>query len=89
MFGFSIAFAASGLTKVYREIKGFSEHATLYDRMQLALQLTLQKLDQAIASNNTEQALEIIKELGIEALAENGNWLLMHRERPVLVRGIG
>ena len=24
-----------------------------------------------------------------EALAENGNWLLMHRERPVLVRGIG
>lgn len=89
MFGFSIAFAASGLTKVYREIKAFSEHATLYDRMQLALQLTLQKLDQAIASNNTEQALEIIKELGIEALAENGNWLLMHRERPVLVRGIG
>ena len=57
--------------------------------MQLALQLTLQKLDQAIASNNTEQALEIIKELGIEALSENGNWLLMHRERPVLVRGIG
>ena len=89
MFGFSIAFAASGLTKVYREIKAFSEHATLYDRMQLALQLTLHKLDQAIASNNTEQALEIIKELGMEALAENGNWLLMHRERPVLVRGIG
>jgi hypothetical protein len=34
-------------------------------------------------------AIELIRELGLEALAENGNWLLMHRERPVLVRGIG
>ena len=82
-------FAASGLIKVYREIKAFAEHAKLYERMHLALQLTLPRLDAAIKDGNIALALELIRELGLEALAENGNWLLMHRERPVLVRGIG
>ena len=89
MFGFCVSFAASGLIKVYREIQAFAEHAKLYERMHLALQLTLPRLDAAIQDGNIALAIELIRELGLEALAENGNWLLMHRERPVLVRGIG
>jgi hypothetical protein len=89
MFGFCVSFAASGLIKVYREIQAFAEHAKLYERMHLALQLTLSRLDAAIQDGNIALAIELIRELGLEALAENGNWLLMHRERPVLVRGIG
>jgi len=89
IFGFCVSFAASGLIKVYREIKAFAEHAKLYERMHLALQLTLPRLDAAIKDENIALAIELIRELGLEALAENGNWLLMHRERPVLVRGIG
>ena len=89
IFGFCVSFAASGLIKVYREIKAFAEHAKLYERMHLALQLTLPRLDAAIKDGNITLAIELIRELGLEALAENGNWLLMHRERPVLVRGIG
>ena len=57
--------------------------------MHLALQLTLPRLDAAIKDENIALAIELIRELGLEELAENGNWLLMHRERPVLVRGIG
>jgi len=83
-----LVFATSGLIKVYREIKAFAEHAKFYDRMQLALQLTLHRLDAAIKDANITLAIELIKELGQEALTENGNWLLMHRERPILVRGI-
>jgi len=89
IFGFCVSFSASGLIKVYREIKAFAEHAKLYDRMHLALQLTLPRLDAAILDGNVALALALIRELGVEALSENGNWLLMHRERPVLVRGIG
>jgi len=88
LFGFYVSFATSGLIKVYREIKAFAEHAKFYDRMQFALQLTLHRLDAAIKDANITLAIELIKELGQEALTENGNWLLMHRERPILVRGI-
>ena len=87
--GYSILFASSGLVKVYQETRAFAEHAKLYQRMDLALQLTRSRLDAALACGDLERAVEIVRSLGIEALAENGNWLLMHRERPVLVQGIG
>jgi hypothetical protein len=87
--GYCILFASSGLVKVYQETRAFAEHAKLYQRMDLALQLTRSRLDAALACGDLEKAVETIRSLGIEALAENGNWLLMHRERPVLVQGIG
>ena len=87
--GYCTLFASSGLVKVYQETRAFAEHAKLYQRMDLALQLTRSRLDAALACGDLERAVEIVRSLGIEALAENGNWLLMHRERPVLVQGIG
>ena len=87
--GYCILFASSGLVKVYQETRAFAEHAKLYQRMDLALQLTRTRLDAALACGDLELAVEMVRSLGIEALAENGNWLLMHRERPVLVQGIG
>ena len=32
-----------------------------------------------------EDARETFRELGIEALEENGDWLLLHREHPMKV----
>ena len=87
--GYCTLFSSSGLVKVYQETRAFAEHAKLYQRMDLALQLTRSRLDAALACGDLERAVEIVRSLGIEALAENGNWLLMHRERPVLVQGIG
>lgn len=87
--GYCLLFAASGLIKVYQETRAFAEHAKLYLRMDLALQLTRARLDDALACGDLDRAVAIVRSLGIEALSENGNWLLMHRERPVLVQGIG
>lgn len=87
--GYCLLFASSGLVKVYQETRAFAEHAKLYQRMDLALQLTRSRLDDALACCDLNRAVAIVRSLGIEALAENGNWLLMHRERPVLVQGIG
>jgi len=47
--GYCILFAASGLVKVYQETRAFAEHAKLYQRMDLALQLTRTRLDAALA----------------------------------------
>jgi hypothetical protein len=37
----------------------------------------------AIESRNYENACECLTKLGKEALAENGDWVLLHRERPL------
>ena len=87
--GYCLLFAGSGLVKVYQDTRAFAEHAKLYQRMALAMQLSLTRLDAALTTDDVERAIAIVKALGLEALAENGNWLLMHRERPVLVQGIG
>jgi hypothetical protein len=47
------------------------------------------RINEAIEAGNEQLGVQVIRELGIEALSESGNWLLMHRERPALVRGIG
>ena len=54
----------SGLIKVYREIKAFAKHAKLYDRMHLALQLTLPRLDAAIKDGNIDLDIDLSRELG-------------------------
>lgn len=87
--GYCLLFASSGMVKVYQQTCAFSEHAKLYQRMDLALQMTRTRLDAALACGDLDRAVAIVRSLGIEALAENGNWLLMHRDRPVLVQGIG
>ena len=89
MLAFSLCFAASGLIKVYKDTKAFAERAKLYDRMFVSLNLSLMKINEAIEAGNEQLGVQVIRELGIEALSESGNWLLMHRERPALVRGIG
>jgi hypothetical protein len=89
IFGYCLLFSSSGLVKVYQETRAFSEHANSFQRMELALQLTRSRLDDAIESADLEKAVAIVRSLGIEALNENGSWLLMHRKRPVLVQGIG
>ena len=38
-----------------------------------------------LKAGDFEESHELIKELGQEALAENGDWVLLHRERPLEV----
>jgi hypothetical protein len=82
----SLLLAISGLFKVYRSTQAFSGHAKSYRRMLLALQLSKKRLCEALNRSDLDKALAVFKELGLMTLAERGNWLRMHRDRPVLVQ---
>ena len=89
MVGYSLVFGAAGLCKVYQQTCAFSEHAKQYQRMGLRLHIARSLIDAALAEGHLAQAMALIKAVGIEALAENGDWLLLHRDRPVSAQGFG
>jgi hypothetical protein len=43
----------------------------------------LQGLSKAIDRDDLSEAQTLLRELGREALAENGDWVLLHRQRPL------
>lgn len=89
MVSYSVVFGAAALCKVYQETSAFSDHARTYERMGRTLQIALVQLDEALELNDECTAVEIIRSYGVEALKENGDWLQLHRERPVSAQGFG
>jgi hypothetical protein len=89
MAAYSAVFGAAGLCKVYQHTTAFAEHAKKYHRTGQMLQVAISQLDAALESGDARAATEVIRAVGIEALDENGDWLLMHRERPVSAQGFG
>ena len=61
----------------------FAEQAKNYEIMAQLFQLASEKLGHAIEVNDEIEANDIIGELSQEALLENGDWLLLHRSRPL------
>jgi hypothetical protein len=82
---YGLLFAAAGLIKVYQETNAFDEHSKSYRRSGLLMQRASQRLEGAILKQDVAAARRIIYETGCEALDENGDWLLLHRDRPVEV----
>ena len=66
---------AVGLLRVWVERQGYAEQARAYHQM---AEVFKKRID------GEEKTLE---ELGVEALEENGDWLLLHRDRPLRVIG--
>lgn len=62
--------------------KALAEHVKQYDRMSLVFDDAEQRLSE-LMGGDWAQAQRLILNLGDEALAENGDWLLLHRERPL------
>lgn len=69
----------------YAEKMAVSEQAKQYHRMSGLFSDALEKLTSILGKNDLTGAQELVKELGKEALRENCDWLLMHRERPMKV----
>ncbi len=67
----------------YSDKMVFAEQAKNYQQMAQLFQLASDKLDHAINNNDFDEANDIITELAQEALLENGDWLLLHRSRPM------
>lgn len=77
-------FAIAALFRVYLEIKVFAENANRYQHMKLYFEYSEHLISEQEA-NGLESCKPLFVEVGKQALAENSDWLLFHRQRPVYV----
>lgn len=82
IFTIGIAAVAAALCNDYVERRGFREHAERYAMMAGIYRRALSVLDDSTRSP-LETARAVISEVGHEALTENGDWILLHRARPI------
>jgi hypothetical protein len=75
----------AGLRHGYVQQLAYSEHAKQYGRMAELFDTAERHLAQMLEQGDYQHAAELLKELGAEALEENGDWVLLHRERPLEV----
>ena len=78
-----IVLAGAALLHHYGDRMAYSEHAKQYSRMRLVFSRASENLRSLMEKNDGTGAIQCLKKLGKEALAENGDWVLLHRERPL------
>lgn len=67
----------------YMEKAGYAEHFKEYNRMKHIFARAEDYLTEAINAGEVDKARAILRVLGKEALIENGDWVLLHRSRPI------
>ena len=85
----SLPAIGAALLHGYIEKRALSEHTKQYSRMGMIFSNAQERLSQLIKEGQYTQAENLIEELGKEALEENGDWVLLHRERPLEVPHAG
>jgi len=85
IFAYSIAFAAAGLCKFYSDIQGYEPQAQRYRSSALLFDIAQTRLQEAMDAGDLAAARKVIFDMGREALDENGDWLILHRDRPVQI----
>lgn len=85
---FGLTLALAGLLHLYVKTRAFAEHARQYERLGILFERADRVLNRAIEAEHVKAAAAVIAEAGREALQENADWLLLHRERPVSVPGL-
>ena len=75
----------AGLLHGYNQQMARAEHTRQFTRMTELFWNARQSLAALLQSGDHTQARELLKELGEEALEENGDWVLLHRDRPLEV----
>jgi hypothetical protein len=76
---------AAGLRHGYMQQMAYSEHAKQYARMAELFSTADRHLARMLDAGDHHHASELLRELGEEALEENGDWVQLHRERPLEV----
>jgi hypothetical protein len=69
----------------YIEKNGLVGHIKQYERMSALFSQANDGIKRFLVDGKRAEAIDYMFELGKEALAENGDWLLHHRERPLEV----
>jgi len=75
----------AALLVTYADRMALSEHAKQYGRMSELFDNAARGLRRCLEGGRFVEARDVLRDLGEEALAENGDWLLLHRERPLKV----
>jgi hypothetical protein len=74
---------SAAVLHIYGHQRAFKEHARQYARMAGLFAQADQALTDALHAGDLAGAQKIIQEIGCEALSENADWLILHRERPI------
>ena len=75
----------AGLRHGYNQQMARSEHAKQFGRMAELFDAAEKHLSGQLKAGDTASASDLLKELGQEALEENGDCVMLHRERPLEV----
>lgn len=82
---YGLTFGGAAVCKAYQQTMAFSEQANRYRKIGLLFALASHRIEGAANRDNSDAAMSILIQIGQEALAESGDWLLLHRARPVEV----
>jgi len=85
LLGTALALALSGAIQGYADKMALLEQAQHCRHMAALFTRASRRLDALLSRHDVAGAQELIRELGKEVLAENAEWLLMHRSRPMEV----
>jgi hypothetical protein len=78
----------AAFVKWWSERRAFGPLARQYERMAILFDAAARQNARALAAAEPGGSPRILFETGCEALAENGDWVLLHRERPLRVPGV-
>jgi hypothetical protein len=78
--------AAGGSFAAYAEKLAFGQQAKQYKQMHALFSLAVKNCEECLGRGETAPVRTLIRRLGQEALRENGDWVLLHRERPMELR---
>ena len=61
----------------------YGEHDKQYSRMSLMFGSAEELICKALEHRREERARVLLRDTGVNALEENGDWVMLHRERPL------
>jgi len=79
----TVLFVVAALLHNYAEKRALSPQAKQYERMSVMFEACRRRLPPLIDDSRFGEARHMLRELGREALNENADWVLLHRERPL------
>lgn len=82
---YSLLFGIAGVLKFYEGIMAYKEQANRYMTMIPVFSVCSNRIEIALKNDDIPAAKELLLAVGRAALAENGEWLMLHRERPIEV----
>lgn len=83
--GLEALLAAAAILHHFNKGMAYAEHAKQYDRMASLFAHASDLIGAFLGRQDYEHAYLCLKKVGQEALTENGDWVLLHRERPLEV----